>query len=95
MSQDQNSRRRSQNKRKSSKKIQGKRGKSNRSGMALWKKILLGIVGAGVVVGVALSIIAFVWISDSPTISEEDLFGTIASSVYDNEGNVIVDTYAL
>lgn len=92
MSQDQNSRRRSQNKRKSSKKIQGKRGKSNRSGMALWKKILLGIVGAGVVVGVALSIIAFVWISDSPTISEEDLFGTIASSVYDNEGNVVYET---
>lgn len=92
MSQDQNSRRRSQNKRKSSKKIQAKRGKSNRSGMALWKKILLGIVGAGVVVGVALSIIAFVWISDSPTISEEDLFGTIASSVYDNEGNVVYET---
>lgn len=92
MSQDQNSRRRSQNNRKSSKKIQGKRGKSNRSGMALWKKILLGIVGAGVVVGVALSIIAFVWISDSPTISEEDLFGTIASSVYDNEGNVVYET---
>ena len=92
MSQDQNSRRRSQNKRKSSKKIQGKRGESNRSGMALWKKILLGIVGAGVVVGVALSIIAFVWISDSPTISEEDLFGTIASSVYDNEGNVVYET---
>jgi len=92
MSQDQNSRRRSQNNHKSSKRNQGKRGKSNRSGMALWKKILLGIVGAGVVVGVALSIIAFVWISDSPTISEEDLFGTIASSVYDNEGNVVYET---
>lgn len=92
MSQDQNSRRRSQNKRKSSKKIQGKRGKSNRSGMALWKKILLGVVGAGVVVGVALSIIAYSWISDSPAITEEDLYGTIASSVYDNEGNVVYET---
>ncbi|WP_290489809.1 MULTISPECIES: transglycosylase domain-containing protein [unclassified Aerococcus] len=92
MSQDQNSRRRSQNNRKSSKKIQGKRGKSSRSGMALWKKILLGIVGVGVVVGVALSIIAYSWISDSPTLTEEDLYGTIASSVYDNEGNVVYET---
>ncbi|MFW3496927.1 transglycosylase domain-containing protein [Aerococcus viridans] len=92
MSQDQNSRRRSQNNRKSSKKIQGKRGKYNRSGMALWKKILLGVVGAGVVVGVALSIIAYSWISDSPTLTEEDLYGTIASSVYDNEGNVVYET---
>ncbi|MGH2117025.1 transglycosylase domain-containing protein [Aerococcus sp. L_32] len=92
MSQDQNSRRRSQNNRKSSKKIQGKRGKYNRSGMALWKKILLGVVGAGVVVGVALSIIAYSWISDSPAITEEDLYGTIASSVYDNEGNVVYET---
>ncbi|MFE0442079.1 transglycosylase domain-containing protein [Aerococcus sp. NPDC058936] len=92
MSQDQNSRRRSQNNRKSSKKIQGKRGKSNRSGMALWKKILLGIVGAGVVVGVALSIVAYSWISDSPTLTEEDLYGTIASSIYDNEGNIVYET---
>ncbi|MFV8806885.1 transglycosylase domain-containing protein [Aerococcus urinaeequi] len=92
MSQDQNSRQRSQNNRKSSKKIQGKRGKYNRSGMALWKKILLGVVGAGVVVGVALSIIAYSWISDSPAITEEDLYGTIASSVYDNEGNVVYET---
>lgn len=92
MSQDQNSRRRSQNNKKSPKKNQRKRGSSNRSGMALWKKILLGIVGAGVVVGVALSIIAYSWISDSPTITEEDLYGTIASSVYDNEGNVVYET---
>lgn len=92
MSQDQNSRRRSQNNRKSSKKIQGKRGKSNRSGMALWKKILLGIVGVGVVVGVALSIVAYSWISDSPTLTEEDLYGTIASSIYDNEGNIVYET---
>lgn len=92
MSQDQNSRRRSQNNHKSSKRNQGKRGKSNRSGMALWKKILLGVVGAGVVVGVALSIIAYSWISDSPAITEEDLYGTIASSVYDNEGNVVYET---
>ena len=92
MSQDQNSRRRSQNNRKSSKKIQGKRGKYNRSGMALWKKILLGIVGVGVVVGVALSIVAYSWISDSPTLTEEDLYGTIASSIYDNEGNIVYET---
>ena len=92
MSQDQNSRRRSQNNKKSPKKNQRKRGSSNRSGMALWKKILLAIVGAGVVVGVALSIIAYSWISDSPTITEEDLYGTIASSVYDNEGNVVYET---
>lgn len=92
MSQDQNSRRRSQNNKKSPKKNQRKRGSSNRSGMALWKKILLSIVGAGVVVGVALSIIAYSWISDSPTITEEDLYGTIASSVYDNEGNVVYET---
>lgn len=92
MSQDQNSRRRSQNNRKSSKKNQRKRSSSNRSGMALWKKILIGIVGLGVAIGVALSIIAFLWISDSPSISEEDLYGTIASSVYDNEGNVVYET---
>ena len=92
MSQDQNSRRRSQNNRKSSKKIQGKRGKYNRSGMALWKKILLGIVGVGVVVGIALSIVAYSWISDSPTLTEEDLYGTIASSIYDNEGNIVYET---
>ncbi|MEY8370457.1 transglycosylase domain-containing protein [Aerococcaceae bacterium 50-4] len=92
MSQDQNSRRRSQNKQNSSKRNQRKRGKSKGSGMALWKKILIGILGAGVVAGVALSIIAFVWISDSPTIAEEDLYGTIASSVYDNEGNVVYET---
>lgn len=92
MSQDQNSRRRSQNNKKSPKKNQRKRGSSNRSGMALWKKILLGIVGAGVVVAVALSIIAYSWISDSPTITEEDLYGTIASSVYDNKGNVVYET---
>lgn len=92
MSQDQNSRRRSQNNKKSPKKNQRKRGSSNRSGMALWKKILLGIVGAGVVVGVALSIIAYSWISDSPTLTEEDLYGTIASSIYDNEGNIVYET---
>ena len=65
MSQDQNSRRRSQNNKKTSKKNQHKRGSSNRSGMALWKKILIGVIGIGVAAGVALSIIAFVWISDS------------------------------
>lgn len=92
MSQDQNSRRRSQNKQNSSKRNQRKRGKSKGSGMALWKKILIGILGAGVVAGVALTIIAFVWISDSPTIAEEDLYGTIASSVYDNERNVVYET---
>lgn len=92
MSNDQNSRRRSQNNQKSSKKNQRKRSKSRGSGMALWKKILLGIVGAGVIAGVALSIIAFVWISDSPSISEEELYGTIASSVYDNEGEVVYET---
>lgn len=89
MSQDQNSRRRSQNSKKSSNR---RKRPSNKNGMALWKKILLAIVGVGAVVAIGLGVLAYSWASDAPEITTEDLNGTIASSVYDNEGNVVYET---
>ncbi len=86
MGQNQNSRRSQQ------KKASKKNKRQNKSGMALWKKILIAIFSVGVVAVIGLSVLAYTWISDSPSISQEDLLGTVASSVYDSEGNVVFET---
>ncbi|RPA65094.1 penicillin-binding protein [Aerococcus agrisoli] len=88
MTQEQNSRRRSQNSSSSNR----KKKRNNKRGMALWKKILIALFSLGVIVAVALSFVAYSWVKDAPTIAEEDLYGTIASSIYDSEGNVVYET---
>lgn len=62
---------------------------SKKNAMALWKKLLLGVVTLGVLGLVAGGGLFFYYVSSAPDLSEDKLIGTMASTILDADGNVI------
>ncbi|KAA9299578.1 MULTISPECIES: transglycosylase domain-containing protein [Aerococcus] len=65
---------------------------NNFNNKPLWQKILLIGLGAVGSVFIILAIIALIWIAQAPEINEGDLQGSVASVVYDNQGNEVFET---
>lgn len=63
--------------------------KNGKPKMKLWKKIILSIVGIGVI-GLASGVALFAYYASSaPTLTEKDLRGVISSKILDSKGQVI------
>jgi len=79
------------NKQKTQPNNKKKPSKSNnkKNAMALWKKLLLGVVTLGVLGLAAGGGLFFYYVSSAPDLSEDKLVGTMASTILDADGNII------
>ena len=68
--------------------------KRSSKGLSTWQKVLLAIGGMILLVGLVLGGIGAYWISTAPELTDKDLTGTIASTIYDKDGNKVYETSA-
>jgi penicillin-binding protein 1A len=76
-------------KNKKQKPIKANNKKPKQAKMALWKKLLLGIVSLGILGLAAGGGLFFYYASSAPELSKDKLVGTVASTILDADGNVI------
>ncbi|MDK7049750.1 PBP1A family penicillin-binding protein [Aerococcus sanguinicola] len=62
------------------------------SNQSLWKKIILAIVGFFAVIALLLGLVFAYWAFTAPELTEDELRGSMASIVYDNQGQEIFET---
>ncbi|MDK6234133.1 PBP1A family penicillin-binding protein [Aerococcus sanguinicola] len=62
------------------------------SNQSLWKKIILAIVGFFAVIALLLGLVFAYWAFSAPELTEDELRGSMASIVYDNQGQEIYET---
>ncbi|MCZ0716731.1 transglycosylase domain-containing protein [Aerococcus kribbianus] len=68
--------------------------KNKFDGMPLWQKIVLAIGGIILMLGLIVGGVGIYWISTAPDLGEKDLTGSIASTIYDANGNSVYETSA-
>lgn len=62
------------------------------SNQSLWKKIILAIVGFFAVIALLVGLVFAYWAFTAPELTEDELRGSMASIVYDNQGQEIYET---
>ena len=62
------------------------------SNQSLWKKIILAIVGFFAVIALLVGSVFAYWAFTAPELTEDELRGSMASIVYDNQGQEIYET---
>jgi penicillin-binding protein 1A len=63
--------------------------KAKKNGRPLWKKIVFGILAIGLIGLASGAGLFFYYVSSAPEITEEQLSGTVASTILDPDGNEI------
>lgn len=69
-----------------------KQQKKRRKRPQLWGYILGGFILVALVIGVGLAGLGLTWAAKAPVVTEKDLQGSIASTIFDQNGNEIFET---